>query len=71
MIITLSINNSLGVDSLTDLNKLMPLMKEGVLKLNKSKIARELDVDRRTVDKYLNGFHKAKHRSRTSPIDWI
>ncbi|WP_158023765.1 hypothetical protein [Dubosiella newyorkensis] len=51
MIITLSINNSLGVDSLTDLNKLMPLMKEGVLKLNKSKIARELDVDRRTVDK--------------------
>ena len=69
MIITLSINNSLRVDSLTDLNKLMPLMKEGVLKLNKSKIARELDVDRRTVDKYLNGFHKAKHRSRTSPID--
>lgn len=44
-------------------------MKEGVLKLNKSKIARELDVDRRTVDKYLNGFQKAKHRSRTSPID--
>ncbi|WP_304583351.1 hypothetical protein [Dubosiella newyorkensis] len=30
MIITLSINNSLRVDSLTDLNKLMPLMKEGV-----------------------------------------
>lgn len=69
MIITLSINNSLRVDSLTDLNKLMPLMKEGVLKLNKSKIARELDIDRRTVDKYLNGFQKAKHRSRTSPID--
>ena len=38
MIITLSINNSLRVDSLTDLNKLMPLMKEGVVKLNKSKI---------------------------------
>lgn len=33
------------------------------LKINKSQIARELDVDRRTVDKYLNGFSKSKHRS--------
>ncbi len=69
MILTLSLNNSLRVDSLTDLNKLMPLMKEGVLKLNKSKIALEIDVDRRTVVKSLNAFQIAKHRSRTSPID--
>jgi predicted transcriptional regulator len=33
------------------------------LKVNKSQIARELGVDRRTVDKYLHGFQKAKHRS--------
>lgn len=37
-------------------------MEEGVLKINKSQIARELDVDRRTVDKYIKGFEKAKIR---------
>ena len=26
------------------------------MKINKSQIARELEVDRRTVDKYINGF---------------
>jgi predicted AAA+ superfamily ATPase len=37
-------------------------MEEVILKINKSQIARELDVDRRTVDKYINGFEKAKTR---------
>ncbi len=27
------------------------------MKINKSQIARELEVDRRTVDKYINGFN--------------
>lgn len=33
-----------------------------MLKINKSYIARELGIDRRTVDKYINGFTKSKHR---------
>ncbi len=36
------------------------------MKINKSQLARELNVDRRTIDKYLNGFTpkgtKIKHR---------
>ena len=41
-------------------------MENNNLKLNKSEIARQLNVDRRTVDKYLNGFNKSKHRSKPS-----
>ena len=44
-------------------------MENNNLKLNKSEIARQLNVDRRTVDKYLNGFNKSKHRSKPSKLD--
>lgn len=33
------------------------------MKINKSQIARELEVDRRTVDKYINGYKKSKTRN--------
>ncbi|MFQ9223888.1 MAG: Mu transposase domain-containing protein, partial [Lachnospira pectinoschiza] len=33
------------------------------LKINKSQIARELEVDRRTVDKYINGYTKPETRN--------
>ena len=36
------------------------------MKVNKSQLARELNVDRRTIDKYMNGFTpkgtKRKHQ---------
>ena len=32
------------------------------MKINKSQIARELEVDRRTVDKYINGYTKPETR---------
>jgi predicted regulator of amino acid metabolism with ACT domain len=31
--------------------------------INKSQIARELEVDRRTVDKYINGYQRPKSRN--------
>ena len=33
------------------------------MKINKSQIARELEVDRRTVDKYINGYTKPETRN--------
>ena len=33
------------------------------MRINKSQIARELEVDRRTVDKYINGYTKPKTRN--------
>lgn len=39
------------------------------MKINKSKLARELNVDRRTIDKYLKGYAPQKKRSRKSKID--
>ena len=33
------------------------------MKINKSEIARHMGVDRRTVDKYLNGFEPTKKKS--------
>ncbi|QNU65614.1 IS21 family transposase [Ruminiclostridium herbifermentans] len=62
MIIKSSIITDLNIQTVKDLYKLKPFMEDTTLKVNKSQIARELDVDRRTVDKYINGFHKAKSR---------
>ncbi len=63
MIINLPIISDLKITKLEDLYKLKPLMETTNIKINKSQIARELYVDRRTVDKYLNGFTKSKHRT--------
>ena len=63
MIIRTSIIADLRITRLEDLHKLKPLMESSNLKVNRSQIARELGVARRTVDKYINGFQKSKHRS--------
>ncbi len=62
MIIKPNIITNFEIKSVHDLYKLKPLMEEGALKVNKSQIARELDIDRRTVDKYINGFEKSHTR---------
>ena len=41
-------------------------MEDSTLKVNKSQIARELKIDRRTVSKYIEGFEKSKTRDRTN-----
>lgn len=63
MIIKSNIITNLNIRSVDDLYKLKPFMEDGTLKINKSQIARELEVDRRTVEKYINGFQKSKTRS--------
>lgn len=63
MILKDQIITDLKVESIYDLYKLKPFLEDGTLKINKSQIARELDVDRRTVDKYINGYEKPSTRS--------
>lgn len=62
MILKNQIITDLEINSLTDLYKLKPFVEDSTLKINKSQIARELEVDRRTVDKYINGYQKPKTR---------
>lgn len=45
-----------------ELYKLKPFLKDGTLNINKSQIARELKADRRTIDKYKNGYTKPETR---------
>lgn len=49
MILQNNIITNLEINSLEDLYKLKPLTENSSLNINKSQIARELDVDRRTI----------------------
>lgn len=69
MIIQVDIHSKIKINKLEDLHKLKLIMEENNLKVNKSQIARELGVDPRTVDKYLNGYIKSTTRNRKSKID--
>ncbi|MBE6854023.1 MAG: IS21 family transposase [Ruminococcus sp.] len=68
MIIKKQIITYLEIHSVKDLYKLKPFLEDSTLKINKSQIARELNVDRRTVDKYINGYHKSAARISTDCI---
>lgn len=69
MIIKINTPVSIEINELTDLEKLGNFMKDNNLKINKSKLARQLNIDRRTVSKYLAGFKKSKHRNKPSSLD--
>jgi len=69
MYVQLDVTTNIEINSLTDLPKLKLLMENLNMKINKSKLARELNVDRRTVEKYLNGYVPQKKRDRSSKID--
>jgi len=56
MHITLNVETDFEIKSLSDLPKFKLVMENLKMKINKSQLARELGVDRRTVEKYLNGF---------------
>ena len=62
MIIKNDIIADLDIKTVSDLHKLKPFVEGGILKVNKSQIGRELGIDRRTVDKYINGYEKSKKR---------
>ncbi len=69
MIINCKIVSDIEIKELKDLKKLKPIMENNNLKVNKSAIARELGVDRRTVDKYLKGYEKTNKRRRKQLLD--
>jgi|SRR5690625_217573 len=69
MHIQLNINTDVDINGLEDLPKLKMLMESSNMKINKSQLARELGVDRRTVGKYLDGYTKKKTRNKPSKID--
>lgn len=68
MILKNQIITDLKIENVKDLYKLKPFLEECALKINKSQIARELEVDRRTVDKYINGYTKPETRNRDDCI---
>jgi len=60
---------NLEINSLDNLPMLRIFMEQNNIKLNKSKLARDLGVDRKTVTKYLDGFQKSEHRKKGSTCD--
>ena len=69
MHIQLNINTNVEINSLTDLPKLKILLESSNMEINKSQLARELGVDRRTIGKYLDGYTKITTRNKPSKID--
>ena len=69
MYIQLNVETTFELKSLTDLAKYKQIMEHLKMKINKSKLARDMGVDRRTIDKYLSGFVPKKKRNKLSKID--
>lgn len=69
MLFKTTISNQISIKSLTDLPILKKLEDYGSMKVNRSKIARELGIDRRTVAKYMDGFQKKETKNKKSIID--
>lgn len=69
MYITLNVQSNMEIRSLLDLPKLKSLMENLNMKINKSQLARELGVDRRTIQRYLDGFTRKRSRDKGSKID--
>ena len=69
MYIQLDITTGFEIKSLTDLAKYKQVMEHLKMKINKSKLARDMGVDRRTIDKYLSGFIPKTKRDKPSQID--
>lgn len=69
MLIRINTPVSLSIEKLTDLPKLKTFMENNNIKLNKSELARELGINRRTVDKYLEGYEKPAHRNKPSKVE--
>lgn len=69
MHIGINVQSDIEITNLTDLPKFQLLMESLNMKINKSKLARDMGVDRRTVDKYLKGYKPRNNRVRSSKID--
>lgn len=69
MLIHKNITVTFDIKSREDLPKLRAFMKVNNLKINKSKIARQLNMDRRTVAKYLDGYKRPAGRKKHSRVE--
>ena len=69
MYLELDIQAKIEVKDLCDLPKLKQLMGNLKMKINSSKLGRELGADRRTINKYLDGFTPTKTRLSSSKFD--
>ena len=69
VLINQQVTINLEIETVEDLPKLRTFMETNELKINKSEIARQLNVDRRTVGKYLDGYQKPDHRDKSSRVD--
>lgn len=65
MIINVNINNDFEINCLTVLVKL----KMANIKVNKTKLAKELGVTRKTIRKYMEGYEPKKTRTKSSKLD--
>lgn len=62
MILKDQIITNIKLENVNDLYKLRPFLEDRTLKINNSQIAREWEVDRRTVNKYINGYTRPETR---------
>ena len=69
MLLQTNLSTTMVVENPTDLYKLKLLSEVMKLNINKTKIARDLGIDRRTVTKYFNGYKKPKHRKKAYYLD--
>ena len=69
MVIQEKITTNLEIKSLADLRKLKAWEDGSKLKANRSELGRQLGVDRRTIEKYINGYKKPVTRKTGSQFD--
>jgi len=62
----IDINTEIEINTLEDLPKLNLFMESCNMKVNKSQLARDLNVDCRTINKYLKGYERSTSRKRKS-----
>lgn len=69
MLVSKNITVTLNIESREDLPKLRAFMEANNLKINKSEVARQLEIDRRTVAKYLDGYKRPTQRNKSSRVE--
>ena len=58
-----------NIDTIHDLALFADAYKKGHFKVNISKLSKELNKDRKTVKKYLNGYIPKANRNRSKYLD--
>lgn len=64
MILEIKTPTKIKLDSLEDLKEYKKFMDDNNLKINIAALSRKYKVDRRTINKYLNGFEKRRRKTK-------